>query len=299
MPDPEALQLLPDGQLKPTAQPFQHGLSDSQHDLDSGAVASVGMVLQLADGQIVACNANAERMMGMSAAQMTGWRSTNPNWRVVREDGTPFPSEEHPAVVALATGKPGRDVVMGFYQPDGTLIWLLLNSQPLFQGSHCQLYAVLTTLTKIPQASPQKFSRDRANGRIRNGNKTSAMPNLDDSAFQVESALGLLIAENQALRDREERLRLALESADLGLWDYDLDAHQLVWSNHCKTLFGVALNASINYERFLSTVHPDDQDAVDVAIQQAIHGSTNTSYDLEIRLREYYQVQRITIAGFA
>jgi PAS domain S-box-containing protein len=282
MPDPEALQLPSNGQLNPTAQPLQDGWSDFQHDVESGAVASVGMVLQLADGQIAACNANAERMMGMSAAEMTGWRSTNPNWRVVREDGTPFPGEEHPAMVALTTGKPCRDVVMGFYQPDGPLIWLLLNSQPLFQGDRRQPYAVLTTLTEIPQVTPQKFSRDRTS----NNDKISAMPDLDDSAFQVESALGLLISENQVLRDREERLRLALEGADLGLWDYDLDAHQLVWSNRCKTLFGLPLNAPITYERFLSTVHPDDQDAIDVAIKQAIHGSMDTSYDLEIRLRE-------------
>ncbi|MGG6269642.1 PAS domain S-box protein [Leptolyngbya sp. AN03gr2] len=245
------------------------------HSIESGAVSAVGMVLQLADGQIAACNANAERMMGMSAAEMTGWRSTNPNWRVVREDGSPFPGHEHPAMVALTTGKPCRDVIMGFYQPTGALVWLLLNSQPLFQGDSNQPYAVLTTLTEVPQADRPNQSRISQNGTA---TKPSTPP------FKVQSALGLLAAENQALRDREERLRLALEGADLGLWDYDLEARQFVWSNRCKVLFGVPLNAVMSYDRFLEAVHSEDRDRINAEIHQVIQSSTD--YDLEIRLQQ-------------
>ncbi|MBE9011253.1 PAS domain S-box protein [Pseudanabaenaceae cyanobacterium LEGE 13415] len=253
-----------------------NGSADSHGvEVESGAVSAVGMVLQLADGQIAACNANAERMMGMSAAEMTGWRSTNPNWRVVREDGSPFPGHEHPAMLALTTGKPCRDVIMGFYQPTGTLVWLLLNSQPLFQGASDQPYAVLTTLTEVPQADVPEPPQI-----LQNGTATKQLA----PSFQVQSALSLLAAENQALRDREERLRLALEGADLGLWDYDLEARQFVWSNRCKTLFGVPLNAAMSYERFLETVHSEDRDRIDAQIHQVIQSSTD--YDLEIRLQQ-------------
>lgn len=263
----------------PTGKPLQSGSADvTDCAIERGAVSAVGMVLQLADGQIAACNANAERMMGMSAAEMTGWRSTNPNWQVVREDGSPFPGHEHPAMVALTTGKPCRDVIMGFYQPTGTLVWLLLNSQPLFQGASDQPYAVLTTLTEVPQVNQSRISQ---NGNLA---KPSTPP------FQVQSALGLLAAENQALRDREERLRLALEGADLGLWDYDLEARQLIWSNRCKIMFGVSLNTAMTYERFLQTVHSDDRDRIDAEIDRVIQSSTE--YDLEIRLQSFDQTPR-------
>ena len=270
--------------LSSLAYPIEN-LNDLE-PLNPHTTSEVGMVLQLADGCIAACNADAERLMGMTADQMTGWRSTSEHWRVVRQDGTPFPGEEHPAMVALTTGKPCRDVTMGFYQPDGTLVWLLLNSQPMFQNGHDQPYAVLTTLMEVPQSAPVGGAYSihetlPANGTDR-PRATPPQGELSTAPFQVESALNLLIAENQALRDRTQRLQLALEGADLGWWDYDLEAHQLVWSTRCKTLFGAPAHAAVTYERFLDWVHPEDRMAIDQAIQQGIAAATD--YDLEIRL---------------
>ncbi|MEG3894643.1 PAS domain-containing protein [Microcoleus sp. SVA1_B6] len=112
----------------------------------------VGMVLQLADGSIQGCNSHAEYLLGMTAEQMQGCSSINSLWQTVREDGSDFPGEKHPAMVALQTGQPCSNVIMGFYQPKGELIWLTLNSQPLFQGDRSTPYAVVTTFT---HAKPQ------------------------------------------------------------------------------------------------------------------------------------------------
>ncbi|WP_088889029.1 PAS domain-containing protein [Leptolyngbya ohadii] len=280
------------GQPESKTAPSLNGLSEAQalkqeavnrELVNSEIISAAGMVLQLADGQIAACNANAERMMGLTAAQMTGWNSNSLTWRVVREDGTPFPGEEHPAMVALHTGKPCRDVVMGFYQPNGTLVWLLLNAQPLFQGSGDRPYAVLTTLTELPlhpAPTPSPIAEPKTAGEVI---PPQEMP---QPQFQAQSMLSLLIGENQALRDREERLRLALEGANLGLWDYDLEARQLVWSNRCKALFGVPANTPITYDRFLQRVHPDDREAIESAVGQTIQASVSSPYELEIRLRD-------------
>jgi PAS domain S-box-containing protein len=109
----------------------------------------------LADGSIQACNSRAEKLLGMTVEQMQGNTSINCPWQTVREDGSDFPGETHPAMVALQTGQPCSNVIMGFYQPQGELIWLRLNSQPLFQGDRSTPYAVVTTFIEIGQPQPQ------------------------------------------------------------------------------------------------------------------------------------------------
>lgn len=91
-----------------------------------------GVVIQEADGSIVSCNASAERILGLSAEQIKGRTSVDPRWRTIHEDGSPFPGENHPAMIALHTGKPCSDTVMGVHKPNGELTWILINSEPLF-----------------------------------------------------------------------------------------------------------------------------------------------------------------------
>src|SRR5919202_952393 len=115
----------------------------------------VGMLLQLADGSIQGCNSHAEELLGMTAQQMKGCTSINSLRHTVREDGSDFPWEMHPAIVALQTGQPCSNVIMGFDRPQGNLIWLTLNSQPLFQGDRSTPYAVVTTFTELAQQKPE------------------------------------------------------------------------------------------------------------------------------------------------
>ncbi|HSF72590.1 MAG TPA: PAS domain-containing protein [Microcoleus sp.] len=115
----------------------------------------VGMVLQLADGSIQGCNSHAQELLGMTAEQMLLCTSINSRWQTLREDGSDFPGETHPAMVALQTGQPCLNVIMGFDRPQGELIWLTLNSQPLFQGDRSTPYAVVTTFTPIAQQKPE------------------------------------------------------------------------------------------------------------------------------------------------
>jgi PAS domain S-box-containing protein len=100
----------------------------------SAAVFSVmadGVVVQDAHGQIVSSNSAAESILGLSHEQLNGRTSIDPRWRSVREDGTPFPGEDHPAMVALRTGQVQRNVVMGVHKPDGSLTWININALPL------------------------------------------------------------------------------------------------------------------------------------------------------------------------
>jgi PAS domain S-box-containing protein len=108
-----------------------------------------GVVLFDADGGIRACNASAERILGLTGEQITGRTARDPRWRVVHEDGLPVAWEDYPVMVTLRTGRPCPDVVMGVHKPDGTLTWVSINAQPLFREGEATPYAVVSTFTDI------------------------------------------------------------------------------------------------------------------------------------------------------
>ncbi len=72
-----------------------------------------GVVYQNSAGRIIHANPAAEKILGLSLDQMQGRTSVDPRWRAIHEDGSDFPGETHPAIVALRTGREVRDVVMG------------------------------------------------------------------------------------------------------------------------------------------------------------------------------------------
>ncbi len=89
----------------------------------------LGVVYQDADGLIVAANPAAQAMLGRGLEEMRGATLHDPGWRATREDGSPFPGEDHPAMVALRTGQPVSRVVMGVSSPaGGSHRWLSISA---------------------------------------------------------------------------------------------------------------------------------------------------------------------------
>ncbi len=154
----------------------------------------LGMVLQLADGSIQACNPRAQELLGMTAEQMQGNTSINCPWQTVREDGSDFPGETHPAMVALQTGQPCSNIIMGFYQPQGGLIWLKLNSQPLFQGDRSTPYAVVTTFTAIAQPQSQALTQPPAT------QLSDILESISDGFFALDRDWRFTYVNSQAAR---------------------------------------------------------------------------------------------------
>ena len=114
------------------------------------AAMSEGVVLQEADGRIVAINRAAERLLGCAAAAVLGDSSGFP-WLTLREDGDPFPLAQQPWMVALRTGKPQSHVVMVIRRADGTQAWVTANAQPLSAAGESTCSAVMTIFQDITQ----------------------------------------------------------------------------------------------------------------------------------------------------
>ncbi|MGF2035853.1 MAG: EAL domain-containing protein [Nostoc sp. CmiVER01] len=86
-----------------------------------------------------------------------------------------------------------------------------------------------------------------------------------------------------ALRENEDRLRMAIASAQLGTWDWNLVTGELKWDIGCKAMFGLPPDAESSIEAFFEGLHPDDCDRLQQIIQEALNPASGGSYDTEYR----------------
>ena len=86
----------------------------------------------------------------------------------------------------------------------------------------------------------------------------------------------------EALRDSEERMSLAAESAQLALWDWDV-ANDTVWmTDEGRKFFGIEPGEPIYFSNLAARVHPDDRAVRATAIQHALENFG--SYEAEYRI---------------
>ena len=146
----------------------ERALIDSEERYRSIVAAmSEGVVLQDADGRIIACNESTERILGLSRDQIMGLTSFDPRWQAIHEDGAPTTGHDHPIVVTRRTGQPQSNVVLGVHRPDGTLVWVSVNTQPLCHPGERLPYAVVATFADITDHRRAELALRESEARYR------------------------------------------------------------------------------------------------------------------------------------
>ncbi len=84
-------------------------------------------------------------------------------------------------------------------------------------------------------------------------------------------------------RESEERLRLATEAAEVGVWHYYPDQDRLVLSTQCKVIFGLEPDdRELDCRTFLEFVHPEDRERTEAAVKCALERLSD--FDAEYRI---------------
>ena len=91
-----------------------------------------------------------------------------------------------------------------------------------------------------------------------------------------------LVNKDQALRESEERLRVAAEAINLGIWEWDLTKDEIWATNARRALVGWPASGKIALTDFVRRLHPEDRDRVQQIIDDAIHSGED--FDSEYRL---------------
>ena len=87
----------------------------------------------------------------------------------------------------------------------------------------------------------------------------------------------------EELRTKELRLRVALNAAQMGTWDWDIGTAKVIWSERTELIFGLVPSSFAGkFEAFLSYIHPHDRHQLSEAIANAL--KNNTTYEKEVRI---------------
>ncbi|WP_061937319.1 PAS domain S-box protein [Aureimonas sp. AU22] len=107
----------------------------------------------------------------------------------------------------------------------------------------------------------------------------------EDVAFVGEAATRTRLATERrraeyALRESEDRRRLAADMGEVGVFDLDLDTRELLWDDRVRAAFGVSSGRPVAQETKLAAVHADDRPEFDRQFVSTLEGG---EFDLQFR----------------
>ena len=84
------------------------------------------------------------------------------------------------------------------------------------------------------------------------------------------------------LQERDRLMDLASAAANLGMWTWDIDRDTIWATRRARELFGFSESEPVNRARFFGSVHPEDREITDRAIDLAL--ASDVGYEVEYRV---------------
>src|ERR1019366_7380378 len=105
---------------------------------------------------------------------------------------------------------------------------------------------------------------------------------LGRDVLRASQLVGELQASEAGLRENEERMSLAVDAANFGIWIRDLARNEIWASDKWRELFGFALSERLELDHILQRLHPDDREALQGVFAKAVAGEGR--YETEFRV---------------
>lgn len=88
----------------------------------------------------------------------------------------------------------------------------------------------------------------------------------------------------ESLQESEERYQLAVQGANVGIWDWAISRQEIYYSPRWKEMLGLEHSHLPNTDSWFSRIHPDDQDEFHAALDAHLKRGTS-HFELEYRIR--------------
>jgi len=168
-----------------------------------------GVIVRDRDETVIACNASAERIFGLSAGQILGRKTLLGLVQYLREDGAPADASRRRAgIESLRFGTSERDIVLGVVRPDGKTVWISANAE-----------AVLLPGEKEARGAVISFR---------------------DITAQREAGIAL---RRSQMANR--MLAQALQQSTDAIWTKNLDGIVTSWNAGCERLYGFSAEEAV------------------------------------------------------
>lgn len=191
---------------------------------------SQGVIYFTTGGTIISANPAAERILGFTLGQLLGKHFSNPDWQLVREDGSPLPYTEDPIIIVMRTGKPVNRSIIGMMNPHiGVRQWLAITGVPIFRDGEdtlLQIFSTFEDITERKQAEQAiEASRDELRTlaarlvQVREEERTAIAREFHDELGQNLTALNMNVAglsiklkHDTALQEKLERMQQSINA---------------------------------------------------------------------------------------
>jgi len=91
-----------------------------------------------------------------------------------------------------------------------------------------------------------------------------------------------LQASEGYLRETQQRMELAADAAELGMWEWDIVRNEIWITDRGRSLFGFAASEKLDFDRFRSRLHPEDRESVLNEVENSLR--TGAEYRSEYRV---------------
>ncbi len=88
----------------------------------------------------------------------------------------------------------------------------------------------------------------------------------------------------ELLRQVAEQRRLALDAAELGSWDYNVEQDRVIWDERCREILGLPGLGPASFAQALKMVHPEERDTMRGAANRAMSGTGDGRFAYEMRI---------------
>ncbi|ABB23804.1 PAS domain-containing sensor histidine kinase [Pelodictyon luteolum] len=111
-----------------------------------------------------------------------------------------------------------------------------------------------------------------------------------DSRGAMEGYIGITIDITEQkkleaeLRDNKARFSFALGAACSGIWEWNIETDELLWSEEVWRLYGLSPGSeTLNHQLCVSTVHEEDRAIVSHVIKDAVTGGRDASVEFRVK----------------
>jgi len=166
--------------------------------------------------------------------------------------------------------EPTLEAVIGLFAPESQPELRAAYERVLREGGGYDLELALIT----PEGQ-RRWVRVKTDAVMRDGKPVRINGAIQDITQRVE--------RRRALEEAEERLRLATDGGQIGIWDWNFETGETFWSPRQFRLFGMAPQEGlVSYKLWEHMIHPDDKERTQKLVRETL--ASVGSYENEYRV---------------